>query len=122
MTEVDNALYRFFLRFGIPVYKEDDAPSTASPPYITVKTATPTWDASAPIYARVWYRGATYLPINAKVDEIAAAIGHAGVSIPTETGCVWLYRANPFAQTQHMAGDPALQCVYLNMLIQAITE
>lgn len=122
MTEIDTALCAFFSGFGIPAWLEDDVPHGAKPPYITVNPAMPAWDASAPIYAHVWYRGASYAAIDAKVDQIAAAIGHAGVSLPTATGCVWLYRASPFAQHRHMAGDPALQCVYLNMSIQALIQ
>lgn len=121
MTEIDQALLGFFSGFNLPVYREDDVPYGVKAPYITVSVSQPTWDAAAPIYAHVWYRSASYAAIDAKVDQIAEAIGHSGVSIPTATGCVWLYRANPFAQHRKMAGDPTLQCVYLNMTVQAIT-
>lgn len=121
MREIDEALYGFFAGFGLPVYREDDAPSEAQPPYITVHVAQPAWDASVPIYARVWYRGASYGPIDDKVDEIAAAIGHGGTSIKTTTGSVWLYRQDSFAQHMPMTGDPSLQCVYLSMSLRALT-
>lgn len=122
MTEIDAALYAFFSGFGLPAYLEDEAPLSAQPPYITVHTAVPAWDAAAPIHARLWYRGASDAAVDAKADEIAAAIGHAGASLPTATGCAWLYRSNPFAQHIPMPGDPALKCVYLSMSLQALTE
>jgi len=122
MSEIDAALYRFFNRFCPYVYREDDAPLNAPFPHITVKVTQPSWDASAPIYARIWARGESYDPVDALADQIARAIGHAGVSIPTRTGCVWLYRAKNFAQHMPMPGDPSLQCVYLSLVLQALTE
>lgn len=121
MTSVIRALDRFFSGFGIPAYPEGNAPTEPGPPYITVQIVSPRWDAPVAFYARVWYRAAYLTEISAKVDEIAAAIGE-GVSIPTETGVVWIHKGDNFAQRQEMAGDPTLQCVYLSMILQAFTD
>ena len=130
MTNTAIALHTFFSGFGIPAFVEYDVPDEfpdehgdmqpVRPPYITYQLVEPDWRDSAPIYARVWYRSTSYTAINAKVDEIRAAIGE-GVSIPTDSGAVWLFKGSPFAQNMPMEGDDTLKVVYLNMIIHAIT-
>lgn len=130
MTNTAKALYEFFSSFGIPAFTEYDVPDEfpdengvmqpVNPPYITYEVAEPDWPDEADIYARVWYRSTSYTEINAKVDEISAAIG-GGVSIPTADGAVYLLKGAPFAQNMPMEGDDTLKVVYLNMTIIAPT-
>lgn len=126
MSETVKALYRFFGGFGLPVYAEDSVPNRdesgakIKPPYITVQLVVPSWADAAPFYAHVWYRDAGFEAIDAKVDEIGAAIGE-GVSLPTDSGAVYVFKGDPFAQYRPMSGDPALKCVYLNMSIMSHT-
>lgn len=126
MTETLKALYAFFSRFNLPVYPENSVPDVdddgvkVTPPYITVQLVFPDWREAMPFYARVWYRSDKYVAIAQKVDEIAAAIGE-GVSVPTESGAVYIFKNERFAQFQPMAGDVTLKCAYLSMEIHAIT-
>ena len=120
MTNTAKALYSFFSSFGLEAYVEYSPPEDAQLPYITYQVIEPDWDDGGTFYARVWYRSTSYEPINAKVDQIRAAIGE-GVSIPTEGGAVYLTKATPFAQNMPMEGDDTLKVVYLNFNIMAHT-
>lgn len=130
MTYTAQALYSFFSGFGIPAFTEYDVPDEfpdgngemqpVTPPYITYQLIEPDWDDGGTFYARVWYRSTSYAAINAKVDQIKAAIGE-GISLPTPGGAVYLTKGTPFAQNMPMEGDDTLKVVYLNFNIMAHT-
>lgn len=120
MTNTAKALYRFFSSFDLDAYTEYTVPEEAELPYITYQVAEPGWNAIGTIYARVWYRSTSFVAINAKVDEIMAAVGE-GVSIPTDGGAVYLTKGTPFAQNIPMEGDDTLKVVYLLFNIQTPT-
>ena len=120
MTNTAIALYQFFSGFGLPAYVEFSPPDDAQLPYITYQLVEPDWDDAATFFARVWYKSTSYIQINAKVDEIRAAIGE-GISIPTEGGAVYLSRGTPFVQYMPMEGDDTLKVAYINLNLQAIT-
>ena len=110
MTNIAIALYNFFSGFGLPAYVEYAPPDDAELPYITYQLTDPDWRDNATFYARVWYRSTSYAQINAKVDEIAAAIGE-GLRI----------KGTPWAQNMPMEGDDTLKVVYLNFILNAFT-
>lgn len=120
MTNTAKALYSFFSSFGLHAYVEYNPPSDATLPYITYQLIEPEWRDTATMYARVWYRSTSFAEINAKVDEISAAIGE-GITLPTATGVLRLYKGTPFAQYMPMEGDDTLKVVYLSMIIHAHT-
>ena len=121
MTQTAQALYAFFSAFQIPAYVESTEPDGALPPYITYELTEPDWRGRASFHARVWYRSTSFSEIAAKVDEIRAALGE-GVSIATESGAVYLWADDNWAQFQPMDGDPTLKCAYLSLIIQANTN
>ena len=120
MTNTAIALYRFFSSFGLPAFPEYSVPNEAQLPYITYQLIEPDWDDGGTFYARVWYRSTSYTAINAKVDQIRAAISE-GKSIPTDGGAVYLNKGTPFVQYMPMEGDDTLKVAYLNFIIHAIT-
>ena len=121
MTNTAIALYNFFSSFGLPAFPEYSVPDEAQLPYITYQLIEPDWDDGGTFYARVWYRTTTYTAINAKLDQIKAAVGEA-VSLPVESGgAVYLMKGTPFIQYMPMEGDDTLKVAYLNFNIQAIT-
>lgn len=120
MTQTAKALYSFFSGFGLPAYVEYSPPDDAVLPYITYQLVEPGWNNPGSMYARVWYRSTSYVDVSAKVDEIAAAIGE-GVSLPTESGAVYLGKGTPFAQYMPMEGDDTLKVMYLNLIVFAHT-
>ena len=121
ISKIVTALYTFFSGFTIPAYAEDSVPDGAALPYITYQIAVPEWENTVSLYARVWYRSASFAAISAKVGEIDAAIG-PGAVVPFDGGSIWIYKGTPFAQFMPQPGDLTLKCMYLNMSMQAITE
>ena len=122
VKQTAKALDAFFYSFGIDSYAESEVPDDAKPPYITYELIDPDWMGKAPLHARVWYRSNNLIAISEKVDEIKAALGNGGVSIKTESGAVYLWPDDNFAQIQPFEGDPTLKCAFLSLIIQAITN
>lgn len=132
MTNTATAIHSFFSGFGLNAFPEYYVPDyypnsngelePVNPPYITYQLIEPAWDDGGTFYARIWYKSTTYTEINAKVDEIKAAVDE-GISIPIESGgAVYLSRGTPFVQYMPMEGDDTLKVAYLNFNIQAITR
>ena len=121
MTEVAKALYAFYSRFGLPAYAEGSVPDDpddprANPPYITYTVPQSGVFESATHQARIWYptdKGApSHVDVNAKADEVTAAIGQ-GVKIKAGRGYVCIYPGVPLVQMQ--PADDALAIAYLNL-------
>lgn len=124
MTNTAKALYGFFSSFGLPAYVIGSVPDETpdgqpvEPPYITYQLREPNWRTPGQLYAELWYRSTSIVPINAKTDEIRAAIGE-GLSLPTDGGAVYLYDFN--AEPMYMEGDDTLKRMYMTMTIEATT-
>lgn len=113
MTSVAKALYAFYSGFGLPAYPEDGVPSSAALPYITYTVVQPDCFDSAVHQARVWYQSESYAGVNAKADEIIAAVGR-GLLLPAGDGFVCLRPGTPLAQHMPIEGKPEIKIVYLN--------
>lgn len=125
MTEIAKALYAFYSQFGIPAYAEDSVPDDpddpkANPPYITYTVPQSGVFESATHQVRIWYptdKGApSNVQVNAKADEIIAAIGQ-GVKLKAGRGYVCIYPGVPLAQMQ--PADDALRIVYINLELKS---
>lgn len=116
MTEVAKALNAFYSGFGIPAYAEYSVPDDAQPPYITYTVPQSGAFEGATHQARVWYetdKGApSNVEVNAKADEVIAAIGQ-GVKLKAGDGYVIIYPGAPLAQNQ--PSDDGTRIVYLNL-------
>lgn len=116
MTEIAKTLHAFYSGFSIPAYAEDSVPDDAKLPYITYTVPQSDVFSSVTHQARVWYatdKGApSNVEVNAKVDEVLAAIGQ-GVKLKAGRGFVCIYPGNPKAQPQ--PADDATRIVYLNL-------
>lgn len=100
------AIQGFWESFGLAAFEENAVPSGKdSPefPYITYELVTDDFGGEAAMTASLWYRGTSWVPANAKADEIGARLGYAGVRLSCDGGCIWLRRGTPFAQSM---GDP----------------
>lgn len=116
MTSVSKALYAFYSGFGLPAYPEDGVPSDAALPYITYTVVQPDCLDSAAHQARVWYQSESYAGVNAKADEIIAAVGR-GLLLPAGDGFVCLRPGTPLAQHMPIEGKPEIKIVYINFQI-----
>lgn len=121
MTQTAQALYSFFNNFDIPAYVESTEPDDSPLPYITYELLEPDWRGKGMIHARVWYRSTSFVQIAEKVDEIRAFLGE-GLSVRTDSGAVYLWADDNWAQFMPMEGDPTLKCAYLSLVIQAHTN
>ena len=120
-THVAEALQTFFSGFGVPAYAVGAVPNEAELPYIAYQLAVPAFMSGQPFYAEVFARKSiSLIELNALVDQIETAIGE-GVSIPTGSGAVWIYRGDNFRQDRQFNADPYYRCAYLNLIIQAPT-
>ncbi len=100
------AIQGFWESFGLEAFEENAVPTgDDSPefPYITYELVTDDLGNVAAMTASLWYRGTSWVPANAKADEVGARLGYAGVRLPCDGGCIWLRRGVPFAQSM---GDP----------------
>lgn len=101
------AMQGFWESFGLAAFEENAVPSGKdSPefPYITYELVTDDLGNATAMTASLWYRGTTWVPANAKADEIGARLGYAGVRLACDGGRIWLRRGTPFAQSM---GDPS---------------
>ena len=106
------AIQGFWASFGLAAFEENAVPtgrgtdgSSEAPgyPYITYELVTDDLGNAAAMTASLWYRGTSWVPANAKADEVGARLGYAGVRLACDGGCIWLRRGTPFAQSM---GDP----------------
>lgn len=101
------AIQEFWGSFGLAAFEEnavptgDDAPEF---PYITYELVTDDLGNVTAMTASLWYRGTSWVPANAKADEVGARLGYAGVRLACDGGRIWLRRGTPFAQPM---GDPS---------------
>ena len=123
------AIYAFMNGFSIPAYASSSVPDQTSPewqgfPYITYDLVVGQWmrgEVNMPV--NVWYRTDSEAEPNAKVREIAEAIGLGGVTIPCDGGMLWLKKGSPWAQAMTVEGeDEKVKRRYININIEFMTE
>ena len=109
MTATATALQTWLSQFGWPVYGENDVPTDAQLPYITVPVKEPAWDQKCPLPVKLWAYTKENAALLAKADAVVAAVG-VGVRIPFAGGLVVLWPDTP--QTQIMT-QGNVRCAYL---------
>lgn len=96
------AQYSFWSRFGIPAYNEQTSidASLEQYPYISYEAVSGEIDQVATVNASLWYKSNSWEAISLKADEIERSIEYGGVTVPTDTGMMWVHKSNttPFAQ------------------------
>ena len=116
MTEVAKALKAFYGSFGIPAYTEANVPDDedVKMPYITYTVPQSAVFSNATHQARVWYYGNSNVAVNAKADEILAAIGRSGRKLKAGNGYVYIFRGGGTV-AQNQPSDDTTRIVYLNL-------
>lgn len=117
------AIYQFLSGFDIPAYAATATPSDAEFPYITYDLVVGTWgggEVNMPV--NVWYRTDSEALPNAKVREIADAMGLGGVQLHCDGGTLWLKKGSPWAQAVRVEGeDDKVKRRYVNINIEYLT-
>lgn len=117
------ALYTFFSQFGLNVWPEnsvptgDDAPNF---PYLTYEVTTSADLDKVLVSASLWYRETAWTRINAKADQISAAIGGA-YALECDDGGMIIRRGTPFAQSMDDPNDNLIKRKLLNIEITFCT-
>lgn len=115
------AMHQFWSGFGLTAYEENTVPSDAVFPYITYQLVTDAFDTDVAMTASLWYRGESWVDINAKEREISAYIGIGGVIIKRSDGRIWLKKGTPFAQNMGDESDSLIKRKYLNVTAEFLT-
>lgn len=107
-------------KFGIPVYAATSTPHEAEFPYLTYELVYGEWggtEVNVPV--NLWYRGDSEAEPNAKVREIAGAIGEGGFTLGCDGGAIWIKRGSPFAQAVRVEGeDEKVKRRYVNVNVE----
>ena len=117
-------LNQFFSSFGIPAFEENTVPSGADAPqypYLTYGVATDSLGAELPLPISLWYRSSSWSEVNAKTEEISAAIGRGGKVLLCDGGAVWIRRGSPFAQSMGDPADDLIKRKYINITAEFLT-
>ncbi|MBR4266486.1 MAG: hypothetical protein IKQ46_10580 [Bacteroidales bacterium] len=120
MTQTAIALYTFASSFTWPAYPEDSVPSSADLPYITYTLQEYDWDSMGMMQMRLWYKGADYATINAKIDDISNSVKN-GYKVNTSSGAVCIYKGSPWCQYQP-SDEVDLKIAYLNFNVHYTTN
>lgn len=115
------AIYNFWNSFDIPAYEENSVPEDAKFPYITYQLVTDSLGNDVQLAASIWYRGSSWVEVNAKAEEISQTIGRCGVFLNCDGGKIWLKRGTPFAQNMGDDTDNLIKRKYLNITAEFLT-
>lgn len=95
------ALQSFWGSFGVPAYDENTVPTGENRPalpYITYDAVIADFGHPVALSASLWYQGASWEKISVKALEIEAEIGRGGITLPIDSGALWIKKGSPFAQ------------------------
>lgn len=113
MTEAA-ALLKFFSGFDIPAYPSTSVPDNAEFPYLTFDNTVSFFeDGDVDIAANLWYKTESEAIPSAKAREIAKAIGDNGVTLPFDSGRIWVQRGRPWCQNLSDPDDNSIKRRYL---------
>lgn len=119
MTKAE-ALYNFFNSFGIDGYPETNVPDKAKLPYLTYESRIGMVGENIAIAIQLWYKTESEAVPNAKVEEIAEAIGLGGIQIRHDEGSIWIKRGTPFAIAQNAETDNTIKMRQININLEFI--
>lgn len=117
------ALFTFFSGFGWPGHVDTAVPEDAALPYLTYTPVFDAWDGGpVALTVNLWDRTESESAMNAKAQEISAAIGLGGKLLACDGGYIWLRRGTPFAQPVLNAEDPTIKRRYINITAEYLTK
>ena len=115
------AINDFWNGFGWKAYNEYTVPEDVSDNHITYEFVSDAIDANDSIHATIWDRSTSWESVTLKTEEIAQAIARMS-PIKIDTGYVWLKRGEPFAQRIYDETDDMARGVYINLIVEYLTE
>lgn len=116
------ALQAFFEGFGITAYPSNTVPDETVFPWLTYEVVTGDFgDGELPISVHLYYHTTSEAVPNAKVEEIAEAIGRGGRVISCDDGAIWIKRGSPWCTAQTEPNRPEIKHRLLNITLEYLT-
>jgi len=116
------AWHAFWERFGVPVFEENSVPDGEDAPgfpRLTYQLGTDAFsDYGVALTVSLWYRDSSWVPINAKTEEISSVIGRGGVVIPCDGGSAWITRGSPWALSMGDENDDLIKRKVFNVTVR----
>lgn len=123
------AIHTFFSSFGLDTYEENSVYDMDEPPampYITYSLNTGAFDPNTngtALSVNLWYRSESWVPINAKVEEISRAIGRGGTRLRCDGGYILIRRNDSnFAQSMGDSVDDRVKRKYITLSVEYFTN
>lgn len=117
------ALHNFFSRFGMAAYASTAVPDDVVLPYLTYEAIFDTWESGeVGLTVNLWFYTDSEAVPNAKVQEISAAIGSGGTTLPCDGGFIWIKRGSPWCQSLRDETDSTIKRRYLNVSVEYLTN
>lgn len=116
------ALQAFFSSFGVTAYPVEDVPDSATFPWLTYELITGSWGEQAALTVNLWYYDENNTTINAKAQQISAAIGAGGKLVTCDGGAIWIKRGSPWCQSLRDPNDPKIKRRYINVTAEYLTQ
>lgn len=112
------ALYNFFSSFGLAAYPSNAVPTETVYPWLTYDVTVDSFG-SLPVSCGVnlYYHTESEKEPNEKAEEIEKAVGRGGVTIPCDSGFLWIKKGAPFCQSLN-TGDEGEKRRFINLLIE----
>lgn len=121
MTETQ-ALYEFWNGFGLKAYPSTSVPEDTKFPWLTYEVQTAHFGSQpVNIAVNLWYHTDSEAIPNKKVKEISDEIGFGGVTIPCDTGVLWIKRGAPWCINLSDESDISIKRRQLNVTIEFLT-
>lgn len=118
----EQALHKFFNKFGITGYRNTSVPDDAILPYLTY-TCPVSSIGEDPVSITVHtyhYTDSEAIP-DAKAEEIRKAIGIGGVVLYCDGGAIWLKWGSPWCQSLVDDTDKNIKRRYINITAEFLT-
>lgn len=118
----EQALHKFFNKFGIVGYRNTSVPDDAELPYLTYTVPISAFEETpASITVHTYhYTDSEAIP-DAKAEEIRKAISDGGVLLPCDGGYIWLKMGTPWCQSIFDDTDKTLKRRYINITAEYLT-
>lgn len=121
MTETA-ALLNFFSGFGLDAYPNTAVPDNTLLPYLTYEVERSSLGkGEVYITVQLWYKTDSEAVPNAKVDEIAKAIGRGGNIIDCDSGAIWIKKGSPWCINANAENDNTIKLRQLNVTLEYLT-
>lgn len=116
------AIHKFLSSFGLEAHADTAVPKDALLPCLTYQLSTAGWgDGEVSLTVDLWYYGGSEAEPNAKAEELSKAVGMGGVTLPCDSGLIWLKRGSPFCQSLSDQNDKNVKRRHINLSAEFLT-